>query len=304
MRSRQADELVGDGEDDARRAERDEAGAGLRRADPDGRCGIVAAAPCDRDLSSLESPRLGDGRGELAETSEPSTSFGIAASVRPVAAIRSPSQARRPTSSHERSRGVRHFRDSLARQPQAHVVLGQQHSPGRLGDRRLVSRDPQHLGRGEAGHHQIAGALLDIGDAALELGAFGEGPAVVPQDRRPERLVVGAEQGRAVHLAGKADPGERGELGRRVRGGWPRPKPPRPRPSRPGSARSTRAAGGDTLSGARRLRHDALVAVDQQRLDRRRANVEPEIGLMSLRHGGLPAFRPPLEWIAVRWNRF
>jgi hypothetical protein len=76
--------------------------------------------------------------------------------------------------------------------------------------------DPQHLRRGEARHGEIAGALFEIGDAALELGAFGERAAVVPQDRRPERVVIGVEQGRAVHLAREPDPRERAEFRRRM----------------------------------------------------------------------------------------
>ena len=76
--------------------------------------------------------------------------------------------------------------------------------------------DPQHFRRGEARHGEVAGALLEIGNAALELGAFGERAAVVPQDGGSERLVMGVEQGRAVHLAREPDARERREFGRRI----------------------------------------------------------------------------------------
>ena len=42
-------------------------------------------------------------------------------------------------------------------------------------------------------------------DALLDLGAFGGGPLVVPEDGAANDLVVLVEKDRAVHLAGKTD---------------------------------------------------------------------------------------------------
>ena len=117
--------------------------------------------------------------------------------------------------------------------------------------------------------------MAEIGNAAFELDALGEGTHVVPQDRRAQRLLVGVEEGRAVHLAGKPDAGERGESFRRV-------------------APDRRDRGLDAfrpivrvLLAPQRMRarnferrgsfgDDALLGVDEQRLDRRCADVEPE----------------------------
>jgi hypothetical protein len=79
-----------------------------------------------------------------------------------------------------------------------------------------MSGDPQHLRRGESGHREVAGPLLEIGDTALELVAFRERTAIVPQDCRPERLVMDVEQSRAMHLARQTDSGERLKLLRRL----------------------------------------------------------------------------------------
>ena len=80
-----------------------------------------------------------------------------------------------------------------------------------------MGAQPHQLGGGEAGHRLDAG---DRGEAAASLAEFarlGEGAAVVMEDRRPQRPIVGAEQHRAVHLAGEADGADRGVgLGRGV----------------------------------------------------------------------------------------
>jgi hypothetical protein len=129
---------------------------------------------------------------------------------------RSVTEKTTPDVEPQRARCVRHLRDGVAGEAQAHIILGQEHAPGGFGDLCLVRGDPQHFRRGEAGHGEIAGALFEIGNAALELGAFGERAAVVPQDRGPQRLVCRVEQGRAVHLAGKADARQRREFGGRL----------------------------------------------------------------------------------------
>ena len=135
--------------------------------------------------------------------------------------------------------------------------------------------DPHRLGRGEAGHRDIAGAAAEIGHAAFELVAFGERAAVVPEDRRPQRLVVGVEKGRAVHLAGEADAGEPRESVRRV-GADRRDRRPRPPSTQSSGFCSLHSGcGRDSESGVGAPRRP-LIGVDQQRLDRRRADVEPE----------------------------
>ncbi len=119
--------------------------------------------------------------------------------------------------------------------------------------------------------------MAKIGNAAFELDAFGEGPHVVPQDRRAQRLVVGAEQGRPVHLTGKPDAGQRGESLRRLaadrRDHGPDPFRPIIRVLLAPQRMRTR-----NLERRGSFGYDALPGVDEQRLDRRCANVEPEKG--------------------------
>ena len=135
--------------------------------------------------------------------------------------------------------------------------------------------DPHRLRRGEAGHREVAGAAQEIGNAPFELRAFGEGAAVVPQDRRPQRLVRRVEKGRAVHLAGQADAGESRERVRRVAahgldGGLDAFDPVVGILLAPQRFRTRHVERGG------RLGDGSLLGVDQQRLDRRRADVEPE----------------------------
>ena len=135
--------------------------------------------------------------------------------------------------------------------------------------------DPQQLRRGEARHGDIAGAAAEIGNAALEFGAFGEGAAVVPQNRRTQDAVGAVEQNRAMHLAGEADAGEARERLRRF-------APHRRDRVLDAFAQSAgfcslhSGCGRDSVERGRSLRREALIAVDQNGLDRRRADVEPE----------------------------
>ena len=188
----------------------------------------------------------------------------------------------------ERAGGVGHFGHRFAREAEAHVILGQEHPLRRLGDFGLVRGDPQHFRRGEAGHGEIAGALRKIRNAPLELVAFGERAAVIPQDRRPQRLVLSVEQGRAMHLAREADAGQSGEF-------------------RWGAAADRGDRGldpldpvGGVLLAPQRLRtrnaergrslgDHALRAVDEQRFHRRSADVQPQKRLSRpLSHRRLP----------------
>ncbi len=114
----------------------------------------------------------------------------------------------------ERAGGIGHVLDMLAGQQQAHIGLGQQH----LGDLRidlgLVLAHPGDLGRGEAGHRDIAGEFAQLGQRRFHLLALGSGAAIVPQDARTEDLVVFAQQHRAVHVTRKADAANFGQLSR------------------------------------------------------------------------------------------
>ncbi len=58
------------------------------------------------------------------------------------------------------------------------------------------------LGAVKPGMARLPARGEEIGHAARQFLAFGEGAAVVPQDRRAQRFAVGVEEGRAVHLAG------------------------------------------------------------------------------------------------------
>ena len=105
----------------------------------------------------------------------------------------------------------------VAGEPEPEVVLGQEHVRGRSPDVGLVVADPHELGRGEPGQGVVAGDLDQAlgSDRRPDGVAFGGGPLVVPQDRRPEDLVRRIQQDEAVHLAGEPD---RDDLGRRDAG--------------------------------------------------------------------------------------
>jgi len=94
----------------------------------------------------------------------------------------------------------------VAGEAQAQVVLGQQHLGHRVEDRGLVLAHPGQLGRGEAGHGEVAGDRMEVRQrfhpAALRVAA-----SVIPQDGRTQYAVAAVEQGGAVHLAAEADGG-------------------------------------------------------------------------------------------------
>jgi hypothetical protein len=68
-----------------------------------------------------------------------------------------------------------------------------------------MARYPQELGRGEAGHRQIAGDLMQFRRPLSQLGAFVDAAHVVPQNGRAQDTVLRVKQHRAVHLAGQAN---------------------------------------------------------------------------------------------------
>ena len=202
-----ANEIVGDGKDDARRAEGDEARPRRRGADADCGSGVIAAPAGDGNLAPCEPPGGGDFRRKMSRNLRTldQARHGLFGQAGRAEEARVPAPP--PHIEPERPRSIRHLGHRLAREAQAYIVLRQQHALRRLGDLGLVGRHPQHFRRGEAGHGEIAGTLFEIGNAPLELGAFGERAAVVPQDRGPQRFVISVEQGCAVHLAGEANAG-------------------------------------------------------------------------------------------------
>ena len=104
----------------------------------------------------------------------------------------------------------------LARQPQAQIILGQQHAGQCVADGRLVFGDPQDFGRGKAGKHDVPGQAAEH-RVAVQLGRLFMAAGVVPQDAGAQHLVGFVEQGRAMHLARKTDPAHRTQtMGRQL----------------------------------------------------------------------------------------
>ncbi|MCY1228691.1 hypothetical protein D9M72_410210 [compost metagenome] len=170
---------------------------------------------------------------------------------------------------------VRHFRHVLAGQPQAQIVLGQQH-PAHFGeDLGLVGPHPGKLRRGEARENDIAGNRAEL-RVRVECCRLAEAAGVVPENAGPKHPVVGVQQCRAVHLAGEANAAHRRKLrrvgrfqpGNRLLG---RPHPVRRVLLRPAGMwpRNVERAGGRT--------DDALVAIDQHCLDARGTEIQSEI---------------------------
>ena len=110
--------------------------------------------------------------------------------------------------------GVGHLRDVVAGQAEADVVLGQQHGVDAGEDLGLVLAEPGDLRGGEAGHGDVAGDLARAREGGFDLGAFGHGAAVVPEDRRAEHA------GRRGRGRRRRASGRRGRCraGRRARG--------------------------------------------------------------------------------------
>ena len=114
-----------------------------------------------------------------------------------------------------------------------------------------------------------------VAELGAQLGDLSLGPAVVVEQRRPQRLVVLVKQQQAWHAAGHAD---RRDLGRRDRRRRTHLRDDRERAGQPvsriglrvrrtGRRRGVRQGGGPD-DAARRIEHD--------RLERRRADVQPE----------------------------
>ena len=278
MRSRQADETVGDREDDARGAERDEASARRRwrrRRPPRPRCRRRRRRP---ECAARRSPRPPRPRAR-DRPRLPSPRPGSACAR---AAGRWRRAARRPSAGADvepqRAGGVRHFRDRFAGQPQPHIVLRQQDALGRGEHLRLVLGDPQRFRRGEAGHRDVAGAAAKVGNAAFRAPRIR---------RRSGRRSTGSPDAAACRAASR-------KVAPCI---WPERPTPASRANASGALLRNAATPVVTavdpvvgvllapqrLRSRQRQRHGgvgdrALLGVDQQRLDRRSADVQPKKG--------------------------
>jgi hypothetical protein len=78
-----------------------------------------------------------------------------------------------------------------------------------MGDAReqlgLVLAHPQQLGRGEAGHREVAGDGAQPRHARGERAALGGAAAVVPEDGGAQHLVLCVHRHGTMHLARQAD---------------------------------------------------------------------------------------------------
>ena len=125
-----------------------------------------------------------------------------------------------------RARGVGNFRGEIARQLEAHVVLGQEHRAHALEIPRLVIADPQQLGQGEAGEHGVGDEFQDI--LAADFGIDGVhlrlAALVAPDQRGADRRGrrCRGSPGRASGRKGRCPlPGGPGRRLGRARRGWP-----------------------------------------------------------------------------------
>ena len=103
--------------------------------------------------------------------------------------------------------GVGNFGGEFAGQPEAHVVLGQEHLAHALEVPRLVIAHPQQLGQREAGEHGVGDEFQDV--LAADLGVDGVhlrlAALIAPDQRGADHARRRVEDHQAVHLAGKAD---------------------------------------------------------------------------------------------------
>ena len=269
-------EAIAAGEQHARGAQRQQAGARFHHAQAHGGGGIVARAAgqqhrmCDAPFLAQRRAHLRGGmaafdqaRHVLArQTGGRQHAFGPVAfgHVQPQGAG-----------------GVGHVGDAVARQAQRHVILGQQDFTDGAKQRRLVLLQPQQLGRREAGHGQVARDGARLGHQRFEFHAFGKGTRIVPQNGRAQHVLLLVEQRGAMHLARQRDAtqaGKRHRLGAADgRDHVQRGVPPvfrvllRPAGMGAGHAQGHAAAG-----------QDGLRVVGQDGLDFGSADIDTEIG--------------------------
>ena len=176
----------------------------------------------------------------------------------------------------QRRRGVGAIARGVAGQSQADVILGEQDAPGARHGVRFVPLQPQQFGRRETRHGAAADDVGEVRETAMQLGAFGRCPAVVPQQGRPDGRVGGIEQSDAQHLARQADAAHGRHRCRRFgRQGVEAVDDRLPpilrrllRPQRLGVREGQRCAG---------RRHRTVIVVHDDGLDARRADVDAEI---------------------------
>ena len=108
----------------------------------------------------------------------------------------------------QRAGGVGDVDRALAAEPQAHVVLGQQH----VADARVDARARAVRSHSSFGAVKPVSARLPVSEISrsrptrsLDLGALGRRALVVPEDGRPQDALVLVERHQAVHLAREAD---------------------------------------------------------------------------------------------------
>ncbi len=104
----------------------------------------------------------------------------------------------------KRAGRIRHFLDGLAGQGQAHISLGQQHES--VSQRRLLAHagaSPQPIWAPvkPTASPCCPSPHADRAIWRFQFRTFGlRAAAVIPQDRRPERLMIGPEQHGTLHL--------------------------------------------------------------------------------------------------------
>ncbi len=259
-------------EKDTRGAERHEGLTGTRHAHPDGGRGIVpGAARDDRGRGQTPAPRQfrPQGARDIRPLDQPR--HRCARQVRTCQKLVRP--VARPGVEPARPGGVGHLGHMLTRQPEAEVVLRQEHPRHAGEDGGLVRLHPGELRRGKAGEDDVAADPPPDGVGVHRRG-FRVAARVVPEDAGSQHLVRGVEERGAVHLARKPDPAHRRQpdfgcerIHHRLGGGDPvggglfRPA-------------GLRAADRQRRAG---LGHDALRVVDQQALEARRPEVEAKV---------------------------
>ncbi|CAJ8221307.1 Uncharacterised protein [Burkholderia pseudomallei] len=269
-------EAVVAGKQHARRAERQEPAARVRDAHADRARRVVARAARDRDGAGhapFAPQRVAQlrGRGAAFDEARHLLARQLGRGEHPLGPV-APADVE-----PQRAGCVRHVGHEFAGQPPRDVILRQQHLVRGAEHRGLVLREPQQLRRGEARHRHVAGDRARFGHERLELDAFGRGARVVPEDRGAQHLPRAVDERRAVHLAGQADPAQRGEAARMhgAHGGdrVERRVPPRLRallgPVRMGALDGERRAAGGERRG---------IGVGQDRLDFGCAEIDAEIG--------------------------
>ena len=208
-------EIAVDDAHDRRGAHGDDRVAGIADADAD-RAGMVVAGPGRDDGSDGDAPAFGEVRlkpaGRVGRVQDRWQPIGIDAGR--LAKIGGPFTG---AGLHEMgAAGIGRLGRPLAGELEAHVVLGQQNAIGVLDDLGFVLAQPQDLGCRESRVGAAAGAHAYAGHGLGQFLGLDGRAAVVPQDGRPERAILGVDQDRPEHLSRQADAAQLGHQGRVV----------------------------------------------------------------------------------------